>query len=119
METNETLKTALLQETETTVLKMIEQLQTLSEGDLQELEQSVMSACLSVGQRWLEAVLNHSRPENRPQARRQRACGHRQRLVGERPKQILTLLGKVRIHRPYYQCMQPEGAQESLSCSQG
>ncbi len=119
METNESLKTALLQETETTVLKMIEQLQRVSEGDLQELEHSVMSACLSMGQRWLETVLNHPRTENRPQARRQGACGHRQRLVGERPKQLLTLMGKVTLRRPYYQCRLPEGARETSSCSHG
>ncbi len=119
METNESLKTALLQETETTVLKMIEQLQTLSEGALQALEQSVMSACLSMGQRWLETVLKHSQQEHRPHARRQGECGHRQRLVGERSKQLLTLMGKVTVHRPYYQCLQPTGAQETSLCSHG
>lgn len=119
METNESLKTALLQETEVTILKLIEQLQTLSEGNLQELEQSVVSVCLSMGQRWLETVLNHPRSENRPQARRQGECGHKQRLVGERPKQLLTLMGKVTIRRPYYQCLLPEGAEETSRCSHG
>jgi hypothetical protein len=99
METNETLKMALLQETETVIGKMIEQLQSLSEGDLQELEHNVMSTCLAMGQQWLEAVLNHPRPENRCQARREGECGHRQRLVGVRPKQLLTLMGTIPVHR--------------------
>lgn len=90
METNETLKTALLQETETAIFKMMEQLQSLPEGDLNHLEQIVLSTCLAVGQHWLEEVLNHPRAENHPQARRQGACGHQQRLVGDRPKQLLT-----------------------------
>src|SRR5713226_5130090 len=100
METNETLKMSMLQETETAIIKMIEQLQSLPEGDLNQLEQTVMSACLAMGQRWLEKVLNHPRQESCPQARRQGECGHRQRLVGERPKQLLTLMGKVTVRRP-------------------
>jgi hypothetical protein len=119
VETNESLKTALLQETEAAVLKLIEQLETLSEGDLQELEQSVMSACLSMGQRWLETVLNHPRSETRLLAWRQGACGHRQRLVGERPKHLLTLMGKVTVRRPYYQCLLPQGGEETSRCSHG
>jgi len=119
METNETLKMALLQETETAVFKMMEQLQSLPEGDLNTLERTVLSTCLAVGQRWLEAVLQHPRAENHPQARRQGGCGHRQRLVGERPKQLLTLMGKITVRRPYYQCLLPEGAEEASGCSHG
>ncbi len=40
-----------------------------------------------------------------PSARREGACGHEQRLVGDRSKQVLTLLGKVTLRRPYYQCI--------------
>ena len=119
METNETLKMALLQETETAMSKMMEQLQSQPEGDLNQLEHTVLSTCLEMGQRWLEKVLNHPRQENRPQARREGECGHTQRLVGERPKQLLTLLGKVTVRRPYYQCLRPEATQESASCPHG
>lgn len=119
METNESLKTALVQQTEASVLKMIEQLQTVPEGQMQELEHCVMSACLSVGQRWLETVLNHPRAETRPKARRQGACGHRQRLVGERPKQLLTLVGKVTVRRPYYQCQIAQGTPARAQCTHG
>lgn len=119
METNETLKMALLQKTETAICQMMEQLQSVPEGDLNTLEQTVLNTCLTVGQRWLEVVLNHPREENRPQARRQGACGHRQRLVGERPKQLLTLMGKVTVRRPYYQCLLAQGAEETSWCSHG
>jgi hypothetical protein len=119
METNEALKTALLQETEGAICKLMEQLECQPEGDLNQLEQTVMSACLAIGQRWLEKVLNAPRAEKRPQARRQGACGHQQRLVGERPKQLLTLMGKVTVRRPYYQCLRLEAAQEGSSCSHG
>ena len=119
METNETLKMALLQETETAMSKMMEQLQSQPEGDLNQLEHTILSTCLEMGQRWLEKVLNHPRQENRPQARREGECGHKQRLVGERPKQLLTLLGKVTVRRPYYQCLRPEATQESASCPHG
>jgi hypothetical protein len=42
METNEKLKLALVQETEKELLKMIEQVETIQEGDLQTLEQSML-----------------------------------------------------------------------------
>jgi hypothetical protein len=119
METNERLKTALLQETETVVARMIEHFQTLPEGDMQNLEQTVMSACLAMGQRWLEKVLNHPCQANHAQARREGECGHHQRLVGNRPRQLLTLMGKVTLRRPYYQCLLPEGKEETAVCSHG
>jgi hypothetical protein len=119
METNETLKMALLQEAETAIVKLMEHMQSVPEGDLNHLEHTVLSTCLAMGQRWLEEVLNHPRSENRPQARRQGECGHRQRLVGERPKQILTLMGKVSVRRPYYQCLLPQGVEDPSSCSHG
>ena len=46
-ENEEKLKTTLLQETEKELLKMIDQLQTVREGDLQTLEKSILTACLS------------------------------------------------------------------------
>ncbi len=51
METKEKLKRVLLQETEKEMLRMIDQLETIKEGDLQTLEQSVLKACLCLGER--------------------------------------------------------------------
>jgi hypothetical protein len=63
MKTNETLKKALVQEAEKEVLKLMEQLQNVSEGDLKELEQTVMTACFLIGRNWLEQAVNHQGQE--------------------------------------------------------
>src|SRR5205085_1414045 len=118
METNEKLKMALLQETEQELLKMIDQLETIPEGDLQTLEQSVLKACLSLGRTMMEQILNHSAQEAERPCRREGACGHQQRLVGIRPKQLHTLMGKVSIGRAYYQCLVEEEEPSAL-CSHG
>jgi hypothetical protein len=118
METNEKLKTVLLQETEKAMIEMIDQLQTVREGDLQTLEQSVLTACLSLGRTVMEQVLNHAGEEAGRKARRDGECGHRQRLVGMRPKQLHTLMGKVTIWRAYYQCMVEEGKRDT-ECNHG
>ena len=118
METNEKLKTVLLQETEKAMIELIDQLQMGREGDLQTLEQSVLTACLSLGRTVMEQVLNHAGEEAERKARRDGECGHRQRLVGMRPKQLHTLMGKVTIKRAYYQCMMKE-EEQSAECSHG
>jgi uncharacterized protein UPF0236 len=118
METNEKLKIALLQETEKEMLKMIDQLETIKEGDLQTLEQSVLRACLSLGRTMMEQILNHAGEEAERLSRREGECGHQQRLVGIRPKQLHTLMGKVTIRRSYYQCVVEE-EEPSATCSHG
>lgn len=118
METNEQLKRALLQETEKEMLRMIEQLETIQEGDLQTLEQSVLQACLSLGRTMLEQILNHAAQEAARPSKREGECGHRPRLVGMRSKQLHTLMGKVTIERAYYQCLREKGEQ-STACSHG
>ena len=118
METNEKLKIVLVQEMEKELLKMIDHLETIKEGDLQTLEQSVLRACLSVGRTMMEQILNHTAEEADRPCRREGACGHEQRLVGIRPKQLHTLMGKVTIRRAYYQCKVQE-EELSATCSHG
>jgi hypothetical protein len=118
METNEKLKIVLVQEMEKEILKMIDHLETIKEGDLQTLEQSVLRACLSVGRTMMEQILNHTAEEADRPCRREGACGHEQRLVGIRPKQLHTLMGKVTIRRAYYQCKVQE-EELSATCSHG
>lgn len=105
METNEKLETALLQETEKAMVEMITELEMVKEGDLQTLEQKVLTACLALGRSMMESILNHAGEEEERKARRDGECGHRQRLVDMRPKQLHTLMGKVTIRRAYYQCL--------------
>src|SRR2546430_2121244 len=70
-----------------------------------------------MGRSLLEGILNSRLREQRPVARRQGRCGHRQRLVGERPKELLSLVGPVMFVRPYYQCLEvPEG---DTNCTHG
>ena len=118
METNEQLKIALMQETEKEMLKLIEQVETIQAGDLQTLEQSVLKACLSLGRTMLEQILNHTAEEAESPSRREGACGHQQHLVGIRPKQLHTLMGKVTIGQAYYQCVVEE-EEPSAACSHG
>ncbi len=118
METNEKLKLALLQETEQEMLRMIDQVETIPEGDLQTLEQSVLRASLSLGRTILEQILNHTAEEAERPSRREGACGHQQRLVGIRPKQLHSLMGKVTIRRSYSQCVVQE-EEASTPCSHG
>lgn len=118
METNEKLKIALLQETEKEMLKMIDQGEMIQGGDLQALEHSVLRACLSLGRTMMEQILNHSAEEAERPSRREGECGHQQRLVGIRAKQLHTLMGKVTIRRSYYQCVVEE-EEPSAPCSHG
>jgi hypothetical protein len=112
METSDELKTALVQAAEAEMLKFIEELHSLKEGDLKGLEHAVLSACMAVGRGWLEQVLSQRGSSQRAPTRRSGECGHEQRLMGQRPKQLLTLLGKVSMSRPYYHCLRPEEEQQ-------
>ncbi len=70
-----------------------------------------------MGRSMLEGILDSRLREPRPLARRQGSCGHRQRLVGERPKHLLSLVGPVTFVRPYYQCLEVPEAE--ASCTHG
>ena len=109
METSEELKTALRQEAEGGVLKLLAHLQDLKQGDLKGVEQQVMETIFGIGRGWMERILSEAEPAEREAGERVGSCGHPQRVVGHRPKQVLTLLGKVTFRRAYYQCVLSEG----------
>jgi hypothetical protein len=108
METKDELKRALMQETEAGVLKLLEKLHRLPEGDLKGLEQQVMETIFEIGRGWMQSVLSEAAPEEQASGERVGSCGHPQQLVGYRPKQVLTLLGKITFKRAYYQCVGEE-----------
>ncbi len=56
MKMSEGVRTALMQEAETGVLKLLENLQTLEEGDLKCLERQVMETIFTVGRGWIEHI---------------------------------------------------------------
>ena len=117
VETNEQRKKAVRAAIQEELEGFFAQVQDLSEGDLEHLEEQVVKTSQQMGQRLLEGILDSRLREQRPVARRQGSCGHRQRLVGERPKHLLSLVGPVRFVRPYYQCLEVPAADKS--CTHG
>ena len=117
METNEQRKKAVRAAIQAELEGFFAQVQELSEGDLEHLEKQVVTTSQQMGRRLLEGILDSRLREQRPVARRQGRCGHRQRLVGERPKELLTLVGPVRFMRPYYQCLEVSATEKS--CTHG
>jgi hypothetical protein len=107
MQTSEGMEKVLLQEAEAEVRTLLQSLQSLKEGDLKGLEQQIMASVFRIGRRWMEQVLSPSGAEAKEPTVRTGACGHVQHLVGYRPRQVLTLLGKISFKRAYYQCCVP------------
>jgi len=117
METNEQMKKAMRAAIQEELERFFAQMQELSEGDLEYLEEQVVQTSQQMGRSLLEGMLDSRLREQRPVARRQGSCGHCQRLVGERPKHLLSLVGPVTFVRPYYQCL---GVPEAdVSCTHG
>jgi len=116
METSERVEIALRQEAEAGVLQVLQSLQTLREGDLKGLEQQVMVTIFSIGRRWMEHLLSAPLAQEHEPGQRRGECGHTQQLVGYRPKQVLTLLGKITFKRAYYRCCLPA---EDPRCEEG
>jgi len=119
MKTNESLKIALVQRAEEEIEKLVAQLQTLKEGDLKELEQVILRSSLSIGKGMIAQVLTHAQNEQKQPARRQGSCGHRQRLVANRSKQVLTMFGRIAIERQYYQCLSTSEEKSGSMCTHG
>lgn len=105
METHEQRKKAVRAAIQEELEGFFAQVQDLREGDLEQLEEQVVKTSQQMGRSLLEGILNSRLREQRPVARRQGSCGPRQRLVGERPKLLLSLVGPVTFVRPYYQCL--------------
>ena len=117
METNEQVKMALVQEGEAAVVNLLKRVQELKVGDLKGVEQEVLTSMFTLGRKMLERLIQTQAETREAPARRQGACGHPQRLVGIRSKQVLTLLGTITVQRAYYQCVDP--AEEQKRDSQG
>ena len=97
-------------------------MQEVKEGNLQELEQQILTQSLALGRKCLEHTLEQQAQQKGSAARREGSCGHRQRLVSTRRRQVLTLLGPIAIHRAYYQCMRKDEqavGQKEKQCSHG
>src|SRR5713226_5926770 len=108
MKTSQGVKTVLIQQAEAGVRKLLERLQPLEEGDLKGLEQQVLETIFAVGREWMASILSEPTPEERATGQRMGRCGHAQQLEGYRPKQVLTMVGKVTFRRAYYRCVVAE-----------
>jgi len=75
METSEKGKTALWQQAEARVLKLLASLQELKEGALKELEQQVMETVFAVGGSWMECILSDVHLETAVPGQRVGSCG--------------------------------------------
>src|SRR6266849_1602479 len=116
METKEGLKRALMQEAEAGVLKLLEHLPTLKEGDLKGLEQQVMETIFEIGRGWMESILSEAAPEEQAPGQRVGSCGHQQQLdhdlrqLGVAPARILIgLEATSRYHENLYQFLKEQG----------
>src|SRR5260370_41581199 len=97
METKEGLKRALMQEAEAGVLKLLEHLPTLKEGDLKGLEQQVMETIFEIGRGWMESILREAAPEEQAPSQRAGSCAHQHQLPGHPPKQVFSLVSKTHL----------------------
>ena len=119
METNEQIRKVLSQALEEELESFLEQVSQMTEGELKRLEKQVVKSSQAIGRKLMEGILNSRLHERRPAARRQGRCGHVQRLVGERPKELITLMGPVSFVRAYYQCLHVEETEGEHDCTHG
>jgi hypothetical protein len=102
METNKPGQRERYQEVEKTVVKLVEEIEGIEDGNLKELEQKIYKGVLELGRKILQCRINQS--GEKAAAKQVGECGHEQHVVDYRVKQILTMMGKVEFKRAYYQC---------------
>lgn len=102
METNEQTQREHYQEVERAIVKLIEEVEDIEDGNLRELEQKIYTGVLELGRKLFQCRINQS-GEKAPGSQ-VGECGHEQQLVDYRTKQILTMMGKVQFKRAYYHC---------------
>ena len=119
METNETAKREQYQEAEKELMKVIEEVEGMEEGDLKGLEEKIYQGIFKIGRKLMEGGMKKGK-ESVP-TKIKGECGHQQKLVGYRSKKLLTLFGEVEWKRAYYQCQVEEGQEQDKAqqCSHG
>ena len=100
METNEPAQRESYQEVERTLVKLVEEIEEIEDGDLKKLEQTIYKGVLEIGRKLLQCRINKG--EEKAAGKQMGACGHEQRVVDYRTKQIFTMMGKVAFTRAYY-----------------
>jgi hypothetical protein len=122
MKTNEELKRHLLVQAETAIERLVEELEGVQEGDLSRLEQVIVQSVMELGRQGMATILEQKAREDRLAEPGEDRCGHRLRLVGYRERQVVTLMGRIKITRGYYHCAehkQSEGNEKPLPACAG
>ena len=109
METNEQAQRERYREVERILVKLVEEIEGIEDGDLKELEQTIYKGVLELGRNLFQCRINQSGEKAAGQPVGE--CGHKHHVVDYRTKQILTMMGKGEFKRAYYQC-QREGEQK-------
>jgi hypothetical protein len=120
METNELVKG--YQAAEQELLKLIEAVEGIEEGNLKELEETIYHGIFQVGRKLMEGRMNKGKESEPVPTKIEGKCGHDQKLVGYRRKKMITLFGEVELKRAYYQCQvvkEKEDEEADKKCSHG
>jgi hypothetical protein len=102
METNEIA--TQYQAAEKELMKLIEAVEGIEEGDLKELEEKIYQGIFKIGRQLMECAMKKKNDAGPVSTKIQGECGHDQKLVGYRKKKLLTMFGEVEFKRAYYQC---------------
>jgi hypothetical protein len=108
METNETAKGAQYQAAEQELMKLIEEVEGLEEGDLEGLEEKIYQGVFKIGRKLMEGGMRKGQESELVPTKMVGECGHQHKLVGYRSKKLLTLFGEVEWKRAYYPCQVEE-----------
>src|SRR5947209_9158146 len=117
METHEQAQRERYREVERAVVKLVEEIEEVEDGDLKEVEQKIYKGVLEIGRKVFQCRMNKG--EEKAPGKQMGACGHEQYLVGYRTKQLLTMMGKVEFKRAYYQCQRGKEQEHQKLCGQG
>jgi hypothetical protein len=119
METNERAKREHYQAVEEELIRAIEEIEGMEDGDLKALEEKIYKIVFKIGRKLMEGRMN--RMKEPVLTKIEGKCGHDQKLVGYRIKKLLTMFGEVELKRAYYQCQMVEGQEEEQGekCSHG
>ena len=92
METNKPDQRERYQEVEKTLVKWVEEIERIEDGNLKELEQKIYTGVLELGRKLFQCRINQSgeKAAGKPVGE----CGQKQHVVDYRTKQILTMMGK-------------------------
>src|SRR5205085_12446561 len=78
METNEQAQRERYQEVERVLVKLVEEIEGMEDGDLKEVEQTIYKGVLEIGRELLQYRINKG--EEKAPGKRMGECGHEQQL---------------------------------------